>query len=495
MLISFFKKVVEKYPENIAITYEQHHISYARLDEITNKLANGLIDLGIKKGDRAVILMPNIPHFIFCYYAALKVGAIIIPVNYLYPQEQIFKIIEDTKANVVFIWEGFGSLLKNLKVAHLIVLGSRHAPNHVNLTDLITKSVATNPSVQIYPDDSALIQFSTDNTDEPKGIELSHSNILSSVLSFVNSFAHDNSDVFGGLAPMFLLPIQVGIMNAALVLGAKLVFYSKLKTEVIKQALYEDRISFLLAPPSLFKMLLNEATEDQLSHSLRCAIAFGTCCNEELHVNFKDRFGIPIFDSYGLLEASSIIAARRMNSEVKFGSVGTPLENVHIKIVNDQGDEMSPGDIGEITISSRGIMKGYWNRPEKTSTAIRDGWLYTGDMGYMDQDGNLSFMDRREDIIYKGGFSIYPSEIEYILKKHPQVEDVAVIATPHPIHKQEVKACIVLKKDQQLSSEDIIDFCKKYVPVYKCPQVIQFHNSLPKNSMGKILKKKLREPV
>jgi long-chain acyl-CoA synthetase len=249
----------------------------------------------------------------------------------------------------------------------------------------------------------------------------------------------------------------------------------------------------MTASPKMYDLIVNNESFENKTHTLKLALVYGDYCTEDLRLKFKDKFELHLNEGYGIAETAGVISLTQMENDSKMKSVGRPIDNVEVKIINEHKDEIKNGEIGEILVSGNNIMKGYWNQPEKTANILNSGWLYTGDLGKIDDDGSLYFIEKKDDVIVKGGFYIFPKEIEDILLNHPKIEQVAIIGVPDPNHKQEVKACVILKEGEKATNEEIIEFCREHVPVYKCPQIVQFYKSFPKSSTGKILKRKLRE--
>ena len=497
MLFDLLKKTVSEYSEKTAIKFEDHTITYSKLYEIILKFANGLLNLGVEKGDRVIILLPNLPHFIFAYYALLKIGAIIVPINPLLKEKEIQYIFNETQPSAFIVWGGFYNRVVNLVngCKNIIVLGKETPAEVKSLTNIIATSSIDAPEIDISIEDTAQIQFTAGAVNSPKGVELTHQSLTATTLSCINIFEIKSTDIFGGLLPLFLLYSQNLAMNSCLLQGARLILYPKLNLTSIKKAVFQDEVTFLAGSPNIFQMLLESEPEKESAIPLKYALSIGSACNEDLLISFKQQFGIHILEGYGITEASAIITYNRKEPDQKNGSVGLPIDCTKIKIVDENDGELEHGEIGEILVTGENIMKGYWNQPFEQNCVFKDGWIYTGDLGKIDNEGFLYFIDRKEDVILKGGFHIYPGEVENILLKHPKVAQISIISVPHAIHRQEVKACIVLKKDQQATSEEIIEFCKEQVPVYKCPQIVQFYNSLPKSATGKILKRKLRKQL
>jgi len=497
MLFDLLKKAVSEYSEKIAIKFEDHTITYTKLYEIILKLANGLLNLGVQKGDRVIILLPNLPHFIFAYYALLKIGAIIVPINPLLKEKEIQYIFNETQPSAIIIWGGVYSRVVNLVngCKNIIMLGNETPAEVKSLTNIIATSSTDEPEIDISFEDTAQIQFTAGAANSPKGVELTYQSLTATTLSCINMFKINSTDIFGGLLPLFLLYSQNLVMNSCFIQGAGLILYPKLNFNSTNQSVFQDKATFLAGSPNIFQMLLESEHGKESAIPLKYALSIGSACSEDLLISFKQKFGMHILEGYGITEASAIISYNRTEPDRKSGSVGLPIDCTKIKIVDENDVELEPGEIGEILVTGKNMMKRYWNQPLEQNGVFKDGWIYTGDLGKIDNEGFLYFIDRKEDVILKGGFYIYPSEVENILLQHPKVAQVSIISIPHHVHKQEVKACIVLKKDQQATSGEIIEFCKEQVPVYKCPQIVQFYNSLPKSATGKILKRKLRKQL
>jgi len=495
MLLDSLQKKIGEFPENIAIQFGNYQINYAKLNEIINKLANSLIQLGINKGDRIVILLPNLPHFVFSYYAILKVGAVVVPINTLWNEDEIKQCLQDIAPSAVIIWENLYKKYPTLcnEYKNVLVLGKNNNRWDYSLIELIAASSEEAPAVQISNEDTAMIVYSPGVVSEPVGIELTYENISAATTSSIQLFSTNETDRYAGVLPLFLPYSQNIIMNAALLQGATLVLYPKIDLEILTNVLFHDRITFLAASPKIYELMLELFPDQRDGFALKVAISIGSLCAKELITEFEDKFKIPISEGYGVVETSGVITYNRIFPHRKSGSLGLPVPGVDLKLVDDDGHDLSPNEIGEIVVSGKNVMKGYWKQDEKTKNVLKDHWYHTGDLGKIDEDGFLYFIDRKNDVIIKGGFHIYPSEIEIILKTNPKIDQVAVIGIQHPTHGQEVKACVVLKEGQQATAEEFIEFCKDKIPVYKCPQIIQFYNLLPRSATGKIVKRKLYE--
>ena len=491
MLIDYLNKIVKENPEKIAIEFEDHKVTYSKFKSIINKVVNGLVKLGVKKGDRIALIMPNTPHFIFAYYAILKLGAIAVPVNFLSKDSELITVFKKTIPSTVIIWEGFYTKLSKNKILcdNIIVLGKKNIPETISFTKMISDSQDDEHFFDITQDDTALICYILDGNNT-KFIELTHNNLSSIVSSCFDIFSSNSTNIYAGLMPLFNIIGQNFIMNCALCTGAKLVLYQKLNIDNVNRLLNEDKITHLITNSGILRFILNNSYNHKDNHRLKYILSIGNLLNENLKSSFENKMNIIVYEGYGTLETSGLISINREKPDHKDGSVGIPIDGVKIKIVNENGEELEKNDIGEIVISGDNIMKGYWEQHQRTNK-----WFNTGDIGRIDEDGFLYFLNKKEDVILKSGFCIYPSEIEQILLKHPKIDQVVVVGVPDPNFNQEVKACIKLINNETTTPEEIIKYCKEYVPVYKCPQIIKFYNSFPKTSTGKILKRKLRESL
>ena len=498
MIISRIQETAREFSDKNAILFNENKITYAQLDDITNRLANGLKDVGIQAGDRIALLMPNLPHFIFSYYAILKVGAIVIPINYMMEDNEFNDVLANIKPRVIIYWEGFRKYIQGYfntldEKPCLIVLGKKKSIDHDNLLYLITKSRPDFEPIQPAAEDTAVLQFTSGVTEPPKGIEFSYENLFSSIEATTKFFRFNELDVFGAVMPLFFIFSQNVMINSALSRGGTVVLYSKVDYPKLAQFIDTQKISVLAGSPGFYKSLV-ELDPSLLSGSnLKFCLSSWQPISEDLEMKFSQRFNTPLLNCYSITETGGIVAANHPSFERKSGSVGLSLPEVDIQIQDNQGQQLDHHSVGEIVVHGKMIMKNYWNGQELTASRIKDGWYYTGDMGKIDEQGNIFLVNKKAEIITKSGFPIYTSEIEQILAMHPKVKEAVVMATPHPDHKEDVQACVVLKDNETATAEEIIEYCRSHVPVYKCPQVVKFYPSLPRTKMGRIFKRKLQE--
>jgi len=496
ILIDLLERSFEKYKENNVIYYHSENYSYERIEEAINRLAQGLLAKGIGKGDRVVILLPNLVQFPAAYYSILKIGAVVVPLNFLFSEEELEKQILQIKPTALIVEGNF--LNKVLRIAnneniHLIVLGERIPPKCIHFTKLIATSKATAPRVEIRNEDTALIVFTAGNSGEPKPVELSHEALAMNCQAFRNAFMINSADNFVAAMPLFLAVSQTILLNSAFIAGARIILHPMFNPKALAELIKTQQATVLLGNAALYHSFLDEAIQPEDLMGLKYCIAYGDIFNREIYNRFEEKFGPKLFESYGLCEATSLVTLNRTNGERRKGSVGLPIENVYIKIVDNHNNLLNENEIGEILVQGPSLMKAYPGLPEETMAAIPDGWLRTGDLGKIDELGYLYIIERKQNVILKDGFYVFPKEIESHLLTHPNIKEVSVIGVPEEIHGEEVKACVILQPETNVTAEEIIDYCRQRLEVYKCPKYVQFLQALPKSPTGRILKYRLKE--
>ncbi len=498
MIVEKIQAAVREFSDKNAIIYNNYQIKYAQLEEITNKLANGLKNAGIQAGNRVALLIPNLPHFVFSYYAILKIGGIVVPINYMMDDDEFNAVLENIKPHAIIYWEGFRKYIQNYlsplgEKPAVIVLGKNKSIDNFNLIDLISNSVTEFDPYHKEPEDTAIIQFTSGVTEPPKGIELSNENLLASIEGTTKLFRFNTTDVFCVVLPLFFIFSQNVLLNSALSKGGTVVLYSKMDFQNIAQSIDRHKISVLAGSPNFFDTLSDQAFESYNHSSLKYCLSSWQHLSEELEWKFEKQFRIPLLNCYSITETCGLVAANHPSFERKSGSVGLQIPDVEIQIHDEQGRPLDQDEVGEIAIQGKMVMKNYWNSPELTEQRLKNNWYHTGDLGRIDNQGNIFLINKKAEVIIKSGFPIYTSEIEQLLKKHPKIKEAVVIAIPHPDHKEDVQACIALKDNESATAEEIIEYCRNQVPVYKCPQVVKFFPSLPRTKMGRIFRRKLQE--
>ncbi|HEX3630723.1 MAG TPA: long-chain fatty acid--CoA ligase [Candidatus Dormibacteraeota bacterium] len=480
-----------------AILFEGRSISYRELDESSNRLANALIALGINRGDRVAIYLPNIPEFVVVYYGVLKTGAVAVSINSIFKQHEVAFIVNDSGSRLLFSTAELAAQLKDLEAGGL----ERVIEVEQSLQQLLERGSAEFRVIEMQRDDPALILYTSGTTGFPKGATLSHGNVVSNTWSVVHHAGYRPDDRLILFLPLFHVFGQNFIMNACFLAGSTLVLHRRFVPDSVLDSIARDQVTMFFGVPSIYVALLNlfgspppftgEGRVEALS-SIRYWFSAAATMPQEISRRWTERFGSPIFEGYGLTETSPF-AAYNHDFQHRFGSVGTAVENFEIQIVDETGEDVPTGSLGEIAIKGPGVMLGYWGRPQDTSLAIRDGWFHSGDIGSMDDQGYVFIVDRVKDMINRSGFKIWPAEVEQLLYRHPAVKEAAVYAVADAESGEAVAAAIVLRDGASATALEITEYCRARAAVYKAPTRVDFVSELPRNPTGKILKRVLRE--
>jgi long-chain acyl-CoA synthetase len=497
-LFQEFKKSAKKYEDKTSLIFGTHAVTYKRLLDAAERLAGSLSKLGISRGDRCALMLPNLPQFVICYYALLKLGSWIVPVNTLFKEEEIRYLLEDSEA------KGIIALSKDVNLIQKAICGldsckiqiylGDNIPTDVHdLTHLIASSPPMSDDIKINADDPAVVLYTTGTTGRPKGAVLSHGNVMAQIDSIRNAVVLESKDVVSSAVPLFHSFGHTVAMHVPLITGCTVVLYPKFDAQEVAQSLKENQVTVFIGLPTMFRSLsyLNVNKED--FSALRYCISSGAPLLQKVRNKFEEKFGKPILAGYGLTEAGPLVTIQRWEHQRKPDSLGFPVFEVQVKIVDNLNNEVQFNEVGEVLVQGPNVMQGYLNRPAATREVLKDGWLHTGDVGKLDEDGLLYIVDRKKDLILKGGFNVYPREVESVLTAHPKVKECAVIGIEDEIQGEEVKALVVPKQGVSLKKEELSQYCRERLAVFKCPKYIEFVNALPRGTMGKILKRKLRE--
>jgi long-chain acyl-CoA synthetase len=498
-MVEVFQHFAKENHQSIALTWNGKTVSYAEFKEAISRLANALRAHGINKGDRLIIMLPNIPQFPIIYYAGLIIGAVIVPINIMLKSREIAFLLDDAEAKAIVAWDGFADeVLKAVTgmeaLKHTIFLGDQHIENTLDLTELITSGSVEEIPVEVEEDDVALVLYTSGVTGRPKGAEIMHKSLTYHLEEIQAIFRFTSADRFLAVHPFFQPMGQAMMMNTALAAGANLILQPRFHPADVLSAIQDNSITVFLGVPSMYRIIMKFPSIEKYDlKSLRYAISGGSAFPDELMEEFGKLFQVPLLEGYGLSEAYSFVAVNQMKRGPRKGSVGLALHGLEVKIFNDSDEEIAIDEVGEIVVQGPTVMKGYLNRPEATGIALRNGWLHTGDVGRIDFDGYLHLVDRKNDVIIKGGFKIFPREIEAVLEGLPHIQEVAVIGIPDDDAGEEIKACVVLKPGAQITSGEIQEYCKEKMAPYKSPKMVRFYRELPKTPTGKILKEDLRK--
>jgi long-chain acyl-CoA synthetase len=464
-----------------AIKLDDRELSYADLEALAGQIAGLLRAKGVAPGDRVGIMLPNVPEFAAAYYGALRLGATVVPMNVLLKEREVAFYLSDSEAKVLLAWHEFAD------AAHA---GAEHAGAECVLVEpgqldtLLARCTSVSEVAQRDADDTAVILYTSGTTGTPKGAELTHDNLIRNVEVGSELFGLDERTVTLGALPFFHAFGQTCALNATVAAGGCLTLLPRFSPGKALEIIERDRVTVFEGVPTMYAAMLNHAGAADTS-SLEVCVSGGAAMPVEVMRAFQERFGSQILEGYGLSETSPLAAFNRRDRERKPGSIGLPVDGV----------EMCLDDDGEVLIRGHNIMKGYWRRPDATAKAIdADGWFRTGDIARVDDDGYFFIVDRKKDVVIRGGFNVYPREIEEVIYEHPAVAEAAVIGVVHETLGEEVAAAITLRAGAHASSAELRDFVKQRVAAYKYPRHVWLLDALPKGPTGKILKRAIERP-
>ncbi|MGW3071627.1 long-chain-fatty-acid--CoA ligase [Kitasatospora sp. NPDC001132] len=480
-------------PEHPVLRLGEEVLGYAELDARSARAAHWLTALGVAPGDRVAVLLPNVPEFAVLYYGILRAGAVVVPMNPLLKAREIEHCLADAEAALLLAWhEGAEQAVEGARRTRTRLVPVEPA----DLAAALARQPAGPPrNGGRGGEDTAVILYTSGTTGAPKGAELTHRNIVGNIRAGVQVLGLVEGDViFGGL-PLFHSFGQVLGLNCAVSVGACLTLVPRFDPLGALSVIQRDRVSVFLGVPTMYTLML--AHPQRAGHdvsSLRVCLGGGASMPPEVLRGFETEFDCVVLEGYGLSESSPLACANRSDRERIAGTVGIPIEGVRMRIVDESGEEVPDGTVGEVVISGHNVMKGYWRRPETTARTVRDGWLHTGDLGTRDERGDFRIVDRRKDVIIRGGFNVYPREVEDVLYEHPAVAEATVVGVPHPTHGQEVAAAVVLREGASATPEEIRGFVRERVAPYKYPRLVWTVDALPKGPTGKILKREVVVP-
>jgi long-chain acyl-CoA synthetase len=515
-LSMFLEDPARKYPQREAVVMGDSRFTYEQVNALACQVANGLRSRGIGAGDHVAISCPNLPFFPFVYYGILKVGAVVVPLNVLLKGNEIAYHLNDSRAKAYFCfqgtaelpmgqmgWDGFNQA-DGCEQFYMITPDAA-APSPIEGSQTLGQLIHGQPTTFVTelrsPTDTAVILYTSGTTGRPKGAELTHSNMVTNAMvsHFMSIKAVDVSRVQTLLIalPLFHSFGQTVQMNAGFFSGSTLVLLPRFEPAVALQVMVEEKVTLFSGVPTMFWALLSYARQtgfdtEPVAENLVLCNSGGAAIPVEVLTQFEETFGVTILEGYGLSETSPVATFNQVGIPRKVGSIGVPIFGTEVKVVDEMGEPVPVDQPGEIVIRGHNVMKGYYNKPEANQEAFRDGWFRTGDIARMDADGYLFIMDRVKDMIIRGGFNVYPREIEEVLLTHPAVSMVAVIGIPHERHGEEIKAYVILKPNQQIDEQELIDWSREQMASYKYPRHIEFVESLPTSATGKILKRELR---
>jgi long-chain acyl-CoA synthetase len=493
-LASILNDSAERSSQTPAIRLGEFELSFGRLDDASARMATLLREKGVRPGDRVGVMLPNVPQFPIAYYGVLRAGGIVVPMNVLLKRREIAFYLEDSGTRLLFAWHGFAEEAKGGAEdagAELIEVEPASFPQLVGSVD------PTPGLVDVDDDDTAVILYTSGTTGKPKGAELTHANLSRNAeISSRTTCEVAAGDVVLGALPLFHSFGQTVGMNASVRMGACLALVPKFDPGEALETIQRDKVTHFYGVPTMFGALLHHPERERFdTSSLRTCITGGASMPVEVLRGFEQAFGCIVLEGYGLSETSPVSSSNHPDKERKPGSIGTPIEGVEMQVVDEDDKPVAQGEVGEIVIRGHNIMKGYWRRPDATEEAMRGGWFHSGDMARTDEDGYFYIVDRKKDLIIRGGYNVYPREVEEVLYEHPKIREAAVIGVPHDEWGEEIGAVVVPHEGEELSPEEVSSFVKARIAAYKYPRIVWFLDDLPKGPTGKILKREIEVPA
>ena len=493
-LSSIIDRGALNFADKIAVVQSRNRYTYERLKGAVDRVAFYLGELGMRRGDRIAIYMPNCPEWVAVYYGIIRLGAVTVCVSAAYKQKEIEELLNDSQVSLLITCDELLAEVPEREriptVKDIFVLEN----DGVLASIFDTRSSQNKPfaPVECSPGDECVILFTGGTTGTPKGAMLTHGNILYTAQNVCYHERATPDDLALCFMPLNHVFGGNHIMNSTLYGCGTLVLHKSFDMDRVLASIQSEKITRFYSVPTVFIRLLNTKDSHKYLKSLTYCFSAATSMASEIVRQWQEKFNLTIHEAYGMTETSSLVTFNHLYHH-KVGSVGTPAGVVEVKIVDDDQNEVPSGETGEIVIRGPNIMKGYFNRPEETENVLRNGWLHSGDVGRLDEDGYLYIVDRIKDIIISGGLNVYPTEIEEILYTHGTVEECAVLGMPHKEYGEAVTAFVKLKPGQTCDKDELIRFCKEKIASYKAPKNIMIVDELPKSPAGKILKREIKK--
>jgi len=511
-LVSRVRETASTQPNKAAYHFMGKDTSYAEFDQSVSMFASALQDLGVEKGDHVAFLLGNTPHFLISLYATMRIGATAIPVNPIYTPDEISYIIHNSDAKAVIALDLLLPLVEQAAGAfpsveqYIICETVPETPEKIAalpealkqkvhpFSELIAKGKPNMEPIDVDGNETAIILYTSGTTGQPKGAMLTHTNIYSNARDIADYLGYSPDDRVVATLPVFHVFALSVVVNAPLLTGATVLLAPRFSPTEIFKIVKEQKATVFAGVPTMYNFLYQHPdgkTED--FESVRLSISGGSSLPVSLLHSFEEKFNVRISEGYGLSEASPVTCFNPLDRDRIPGSIGMNIVNVENKIVNELGQDVKDGEVGELIVRGPNVMKGYYKMPEETEATIRNGWLYTGDMARRDENGYFYIVDRKKDLIIVGGYNVYPREVEEVLFAHRDIIEAAVVGVPDPDLGEEVLAFVVLKEGTSLTRAELLTYCAARLAKYKIPKHINFLDELPKNTTGKILKRSLKD--
>jgi long-chain acyl-CoA synthetase len=525
-LPEFLDRSAADFPNRMALLFQGYKITYQQLQTMVNKMAHAFQDMGIRKGDSVAILLPNVIPCVVAYYAILKIGARAVMNNPLYSDRELEHQFNDSESKLLvtldllanrmtalrprtsiktIIYTSIGDYLPFPKNLLFPLVGKKkglaadvsQASDLYKWKEVMARYAPTPSPVSLTFDDIAMLQYTGGTTGVSKGVILTHGNLskqVQGIRAWFPRFNRGEETMLGALPFFHVFGLSVA-MNFAILMGWGDVLVPKPQPEPLLETIGKYRPTFAPLVPTMYIGMLNHPQIDRTDlTSIKGCFSGSAPLPLEVIRDFESKTGAVIVEGFGMTESSPVTHINPFGGERKIGSIGIPISDTEARIVdlNEGTQEMPLGESGELVVRGPQVMQGYWQRPDATAETLVDGWLHTGDIAKMDEDGYFYIVDRKKDMIISGGYNVYPRDIEEVLFEHPKIAEATAIGIPHPSRGEQVKVFIVLKEGEKATAEEIIDYCKDQLAAYKLPTEVEFINELPKTNVGKVLKKDLR---
>jgi long-chain acyl-CoA synthetase len=532
----FLSASAQKYPDRTAIIFYGRRLTYRALDESVTRFAAALADRGLAKGDRVSLLLPNCPQMVIAYYGTLRAGGLVVSTSPLYSTRELEHQLNDSGAETIVVLSKLYPLVREVApktgLKRIIVTnikeffppmlrllftllkekqqGHRPAverrPGTEWFSEMLALAPPKAPATPVGPDDLALLQYTGGTTGLAKGAVLTHRNLVANTIQTAawlvkpaqrsGEGEHGRAEIFLGAIPFFHIYGMTVVMNLCISLGHTMVLLPQFKVQEVLETIAKYRPTFFPGVPTMYVAINNYPEVGRYDlRSIKACLSGAAPLPVEVADRFETLTGARLVEGYGLTEASPVTHANPLFGARKVGTIGLPLPDTDARIVDlETGERMlPPKEIGEVAVKGPQVMAGYWNQPSETAMVLRNGWLYTGDIGFMDEQGYFTIVDRKKEMIIAGGFNVYPREVEEPLYEHPKVREAVAVGLPDPYRGETVKVYVVLKEGERATEQEIIDFCKQRMAKHKVPTLVEFRQALPKTLVGKVLRRALRE--
>jgi long-chain acyl-CoA synthetase len=493
-------RTAEKNPDAAALVFGHETVTYGELLARTNRLANGLRGLGLDENSKAAILMRNCPEFVISYYAVLSLGAVAVPLCYMCLAEEVEKIVCDSMVETLITNFEFDDLVKDLQasmcsqISRIIVSEAPDLEGVIQFEKLVDGQADQFEMTDRGEDDVAVLLYAPTSSNVVRGCMLSHKNLDWNAEAVSKFYNYGPEDVMMGVLPFFAAYGQSCVMNTGIKAGSSIVLQESFIPGEVLKTLQQQQVTTFSGVPTMYVYILNHPLIYQYDlGSIRLWTCGGAPFPREVMERWNSELGSKVYEGYGLSEAGPVVSLQPTEGKYKMGSIGVPMKGIEVKVIDEEGKGLERGEVGELIVSGPNIMKGYYNKPEETEKVLKDGWLHTGDMVYIDEDEYIFIVGRKKDLIIRGGFNIYPREIEEVLVSHPLISEAAVVGIPNKYLGEEVKAYVKQKPGSKLTEEMVLEYCEERLPYYKTPKFIVFVKSFKKDPSGQILKGLIEE--